>query len=99
MGASFADEPGLEMAPPMAGQAAFLEGLESISEAQFLGALDMLQQAQAVAPVASVPAAEQAVAPEGLLLKDATLEDIVRFLHSKNIEPTFRHLIEGGPSR
>jgi hypothetical protein len=33
------------------------------------------------------------VAPEGLLLKDATLEDIVRFLHSKNIEPTFRHLI------
>jgi hypothetical protein len=32
-------------------------------------------------------------APDGLLLKDATLEDIVRFLHAKNIEPTFRHLM------
>jgi hypothetical protein len=31
--------------------------------------------------------------PDGLLLKDATLEDIVRFLHSKNIEPTFRHIL------
>jgi len=28
-----------------------------------------------------------------LLLKDATLEDIVRHLHAKNIEPTFRHLV------
>lgn len=28
-----------------------------------------------------------------LLLKDASLEDIVRLLHSKNIEPTFRHLL------
>lgn len=28
-----------------------------------------------------------------LLLKDASLEDIVRFLQSKNIEPTFRHLL------
>jgi hypothetical protein len=28
--------------------------------------------------------------PQGLLLKDATLEDIVKFLHTKNIEPTFR---------
>lgn len=31
--------------------------------------------------------------PAGLLLKDATLEDIVKLLHSRNIEPTFRHLI------
>jgi transcriptional regulator with XRE-family HTH domain len=31
--------------------------------------------------------------PEDLLLKDASLEDIVKLLHSRNIEPTFRHLI------
>jgi hypothetical protein len=30
-----------------------------------------------------------------LLLRDATLEDIVRHLHAKNIEPTFRHLLPG----
>lgn len=38
--------------------------------------------------------------PQALLLKDATLEDIVNFLHSKNIEPTFRYLIpaEGRPA-
>jgi hypothetical protein len=28
--------------------------------------------------------------PDGLLLKDATLEDIVRVLHARGIEPTFR---------
>jgi hypothetical protein len=93
MGASFADESGLEMAPPFAGQAAFLEGLQSISEAQFLHALNMLQQSHAAAPTVCVPALERTVAADGLLLRDATLEDIVRFLHSKNIEPTFRHLI------
>jgi hypothetical protein len=93
MGASFADESGLEMAPPFAGQAAFLEGLQSISEAQFLHALDMLQQSHAAAPMASAPALQRTVAADGLLLRDATLEDIVRFLHAKNIEPTFRHLI------
>lgn len=31
--------------------------------------------------------------PAGLLLKDASLEDIVKLLHSRNIEPTFRHLL------
>lgn len=93
MGASFADESGLEMAPPLSGQAAFLEGLQSISEVQFLHALNMLEQSHGAAPVVSVPAPQRAVAPDGLLLRDATLEDIVRFLHSKNIEPTFRHLI------
>ena len=41
----------------------------------------------------SAPVAQPVAASEGLLLKDATLEDIVRFLHSKNIEPTFRHLL------
>jgi hypothetical protein len=93
MGASFADESGLEMAPPLAGQAAFLEGLQSISEAQFQHALNMLEQSHGAAPTVSVPSLARTVAVEGLLLKDATLEDIVRFLHSKNIEPTFRHLI------
>ena len=29
----------------------------------------------------------------GLLLSEASLEDIIRHLHSKNIEPTFRHLL------
>ena len=93
MGASFADESGLEMAPPFAGQAAFLEGLHGISEVQFLHALKMLQQSHGAATMVSVPASERTVAPDGLLLKDATLEDIVRLLHSKHIEPTFRHLI------
>jgi transcriptional regulator with XRE-family HTH domain len=37
-------------------------------------------------------AGTQAVEAE-LLLKDASLEDIVKLLHSRNIEPTFRHLI------
>jgi hypothetical protein len=94
MGAAFADESGLQMAPPLAGQAAFLDGVHSISEAQFLHALDTLQQSDGAAPTPSAPALPRAVAAEGLLLRDATLEDIVRFLHSKNIEPTFRHLID-----
>jgi hypothetical protein len=116
MGASFADESGLEMAPPVAGQVAFLEGLDSIGAAQFEAALDKLQRGKGALPVvlassaalpvtlpAALPAtgvaemqvmaAEQPAAPDGLLLKDATLEDIVRYLHSKNIEPTFRHLL------
>jgi len=106
MGASFADESGLEMAPPVVGQAAFLEGLDSIGAAQFEAALGKLQQksgapagAPSAAPVLPAPPAEgppavqAAPLQEGLLLKDATLEDIVRFLHAKNIEPTFRHLL------
>lgn len=93
MGASFADESGLEMAPPIAGQVAFLEGLYSISEAQFQHALAVLQGAHGAAQVARAPAPRRPAASDGLLLKDASLEDIVSFLHSKNIEPTFRHLI------
>jgi hypothetical protein len=93
MGASFADEPGLEVAPPLAAQAAFLEGLESIGLAQFRQAL------HALAPVpASAAPEERPLAPgpaDGVLLRDATLEDIVRHLHAKNIEPTFRHLVPG----
>jgi hypothetical protein len=93
MGASFADESGLEMAPPFAGQVAFLKGLKSISEVQFLHALNLLQQLNGTVPVVNSLASERAVTSDGLLLRDATLEDIVRFLHAKNIEPTFRHLI------
>lgn len=95
MGASFAEDGGLEMAPPFAGQAGFLEGLKSISAAQFEHAVKVLQpqaRASAAAP-AQTPAIARTALPEGLLLKDATLEDIVAYLHAKNIEPTFRHLI------
>lgn len=89
MGASFADEPALDMTPPAAAQAAFLHGLESIDEAQLRHALNLLagDGGQVAPPPAPAPA------PEGLLLQDATLEDIVRRLHAMNIEPTFRHLM------
>ena len=107
MGASFADEPGLDMQPPPNGQAGFLEGLESIDGEQFEHAWRLLEPVtQGAPPVASLdtpvldidPPARAApdAAPAGLLLKDATLEDIVRHLHAKNIEPTFRHLIAPG---
>jgi hypothetical protein len=89
MGASFAQDTGLEMAPPIAAQAAFLEGLRSISAEQFAEVLGALPVSLPVVVATAVPAA----APAGLLLKDATLEDIVKFLHAKNIEPTFRHLL------
>ena len=96
MGAAFVDEPGLDMPPPPAAQLGFLESLRSINPAQFAQALAKLQGhaglAVAVpAPVAAaLPVATSASAP-GLLLQDATLEDIVRWLHARNIEPTLRH--------
>ncbi|WP_426174444.1 hypothetical protein [Massilia sp. TWR1-2-2] len=90
LGASFTDEAGLEMAPPIAGQAALLESVQSIGAAQFQRAMTMLQQAHGGA----AGAGESAPVPvNGLLLMDATLEDIVRHLHAKHIEPTFRHLM------
>jgi hypothetical protein len=91
MGAAFADEPALDMPPPAAAQAALLQDLQSITPAQLQHALDVLQREPA--PPATQPGPATAAVPPGLLLKDATLEDIVRFLHAKNIEPTFRHLI------
>lgn len=96
LGASFADDAGLDMAPPLAGQVALLAGLRSISEAQLVHALDMLRAGQPLITEA-VQAVELAPAtpPQGLLLKDATLEDIISHLHANNIEPTFRHLIRG----
>ena len=95
MGASFADESGLEMAPPFAGQAAFLEGLHGMDEAQFMQALALLEQGAAAPASGPVVTADVAAAAgaDTLLLRDATLEDIVRFLHAQQIEPTFRHLI------
>src|SRR5471032_940382 len=93
MGASFAEEPALDMAPPLDAQAAFLVGLRSISAAQFARALDILRSKQVATPVPHPPTQDAIAAPSGLLLKDATLEDIVRHLHAKNIEPAFRHLI------
>jgi hypothetical protein len=114
MGASFAEESGLEVAPPLAAQVGFLETLDSIDDMQFREALRKLEQRQAPAPAPEQPALELFDAPapqatqapatkpkaaaasssaaDGLLLKDATLEDIVRHLHAKNIEPTFRFL-------
>lgn len=97
LGASFADESGLEMAPPLAGQVALLEGLHSISEAQFVHAIDTLRRARAASAAPAAPSAAASPAasapPAGLLLADATIEDIVRHLHARGIEPTFRYLI------
>ena len=91
LGASFAEEAGLDMAPPEAGQLALLEKLKSVSEEQFRLALDTLKP---VRPPSAAPA--QAAQVPGLLLKDATLDDIVRHLHALRIEPTFRHLLPPG---
>lgn len=91
MGASFADEPALEMAPPVGAQVGFLEGLKSIEAIALATALATLRGPAAATPV-PLPA-PQPRASDGLLLADATLEDIVRHLHARGIEPTFRHLL------
>lgn len=91
MGASFAAEAGLEVARPAAAQLAFLEGLESIAPARFEEAMAAMHRPREAAPPALAPAAP----PGGLLLKDASLEDIVRHLHALGIEPTFRHVLPG----
>jgi hypothetical protein len=97
MGASFADESGLEMAPPAPGQVAFLDGLESIGADQFQAALARLASAPASVQPPIVAAPRDGGTPDGLLLKDATLDDIVRHLHARNIEPTFRFLVDHAP--
>lgn len=91
MGASFAEEAGLDIVPPLTAQLAFLEGLESIGKVQFFDALVSMKQGDTSSP--AVPVALEPSQKEGLLLKDATLEDIVRHLHAMNIEPTFRHVL------
>ena len=121
MGASFAEESGLEMAPPLGAQLGFLEGLDSIADEQFRQAVRKLEQRRGPAPAraqaepvstaaqdalaaepfalqppeqapAKAPSRPKATATDGLLLKDATLEDIVRHLQAQHIEPTFRFL-------
>lgn len=104
MGASFADDLGLEMPPPVGAQTAFLEGLRGTTEKEFDHALEVLRNrlgidagsGTAVAPAAAAPAASSPpktdATPAGPLLKDATIEDIVRHLQERNIEPTFRFL-------
>ena len=96
MGASFVDEPGLDMPPPLHAQLGFVESLRSMTTAQFAKALAVLQQHAGVAPAAAavattVPVIKAPSSGGGLLLQDATLEDIVQWLHARNIEPTFRH--------
>ena len=91
MGAAFAGEAGLDIAPPAAAQLAFLEGLESITRSQFEEAMAAMHRPREAAP----QHAPLAGPPDGLLLKDATLEDIVRHLHALGIEPTFRHVLPG----
>lgn len=92
MGGALAEDLGLEMAPPEAAQAAFLESLVSISAEEYQQALATLQRKHDAAP-ASQPAVSAAPSAS-LLLKDATLEDIVRHLHAMGIEPTFRHVLK-----
>ena len=106
MGASFADEPWLEVPPPALAQAAFLESVQSVSAVCFADAFAALGPVEAPAPSAAparaststpaqaTPPSSPPPAQDGLLLKDATLEDIIRHLHALNIEPTFRHLIQ-----
>lgn len=95
MGGALAEDLGLEMMPPEAAQAAFLDRLASISTEEYQQALATLQRKHAAAPI-SAPASPAPVAAtaEDLLLKDATLEDIVRHLHAMGIEPTFRHVLK-----
>jgi hypothetical protein len=96
MGASFADESGLDMPPPAAGQVAFLEGLRSIPVAAFEAALEKLGTAPAAASASTAvlalarPPAVRVAAQDGVLLAHATLEEIVRELHARQIEPTFK---------
>ncbi|SEN22369.1 hypothetical protein SAMN05428959_101740 [Duganella sp. CF517] len=99
MGASFADDLGLDMQPPVGAQTAFLEGLRGMTAKEFEHALEVLGRragadtgsAATAAPAAAAPANTSATAA-GLLLKDASIEDIVRHLQERNIEPTFRFL-------
>jgi hypothetical protein len=101
MGGALAEDLGLEMMPPEAAQAAFLERLNSVTEEEFTQALaklrgkhDAAAQAPASSAVPQAPSTSTSATPNGLLLKDATLEQIVRHLHAMGIEPTFRHVLK-----
>lgn len=111
MGASFADEPALEMAPPVSAQVGFLEGLRSISAVQFHDALADLRSRHAPADQASKAASASAAnsansassaapgalaiagrAADDLLLRDASIEDVVAWLQARRIEVSLRWL-------
>ena len=101
MGASFAEDAGLEMAPPLSGQLAFLEGLRRIGADQLAQALatmrrnrPVVKEEEGLPEVAASQALQRGAGESELLLRDATLEDIVRHLHARKIEPTFRHLLK-----
>lgn len=109
MGASLADDLGLELPPPLAAQAAFLASVERITPEQYAHALQVLGAkhgeetavaAPEVLPMASAAPLGAAVnsatlrsahAAAGVLLREATLEEIVAELHRRRIEPTLRH--------
>ncbi|WP_229508049.1 hypothetical protein [Massilia sp. Dwa41.01b] len=85
-------------APKRAGR--FPEGLECIAPAQFEGALrargrpSRRRARRSRRPRPSRRRPLLGASPnDSLLLRDATLEDIVRHLHARGIEPTFRHLL------
>lgn len=93
MGGALAEDLGLEMPPNELSQAAFLEKLHCISDEAFAHAMDTLQRRHTAVKAAPAPT-PSAATPQGLLLKDATLEDIVKHLHGLGIEPTFRHVLK-----
>jgi hypothetical protein len=116
MGASFADDLGLDMQPPVVAQTSFLEGLRSITAKELAHAFDVLgarpgagdgagtgagagpaSASASISAMTSTPTRTAAsnkagATPAGLLLEDATIEDIVRHLQERNIEPTLRFL-------
>ncbi|MTV37820.1 hypothetical protein [Duganella radicis] len=94
MGGALAEDLGLEMAPPETAQAVFLEPLASITEEEFNQALATLRRKHDAAPAPSPATAPSSAERQDLLLRDATLEDIVRHLHAMGIEPTFRHVLK-----
>jgi len=73
-----------------------VEGLHSITADQFRATLDRLVPPAlpaSVKPAVLAPTRAGNSVPDGLLLRDATLDDIVRFLHARGIEPTFRFIV------
>lgn len=103
MGSALAEDLGLEVTPSELAQANFLEKLDSISPEAYAQALAKLQarhnESDAATAPAPLPLSPQNppranATADGLLLKDATLEDIVRHLHAMGIEPTFRHVLK-----
>lgn len=80
----------LGFTPPTNDEAAYLEHVaqvEHITENGLFGSGPLVPPVPRDAPTEVVDNFDE------LLLKNASLEDIVKFLHSKHIEPTFRHVL------